>query len=80
MSAHIIYTEMNYMQIVVVSEAKDLASGHQSITNYFYYTYTAPERVLQIIPRTYHEAIWYLEGRRKFLAALELDGCPTSVM
>lgn len=74
MNARVIYTEANYMEIVVVNETFDSASGQNSTTNVFYYTYSIHDPVSQIIPRTYHEAMWYLDGRRKFNAAMGLDG------
>lgn len=76
MEAHVIYTDVNYMEIVVVTETFDAASGDRHMTNEFYYTYSTPEKVPQIVPRTYHEAMWYLDGRRKFNAAMGLDGSP----
>lgn len=69
-----IYTEANYMEIVVVNETIDAASGQASTTNVFYYTYSISEKVSEIIPRTYHEAMWFLDGRRRFNTAMGLDG------
>lgn len=74
MHAHVIYTEMNYIEIVVVTETFDASSGNHNTTNVFYYTYSTAEKVPQVIPKTYHEAMWYLDGRRKFNAAMGLDG------
>lgn len=70
---------MNYMEIVVVTEASDPGSGDHNTTNMFYYTYSTTEKVPQIMPRTYHEAMWYLDGRRKFNAAMGMDGTPPEV-
>lgn len=75
MHAHVVYTEMNFIQIVVINETYDAASGEHKTTNVFYYTYSiegAPAP--QIIPRTYNEAMWYLDGRRKFYSTMNLDG------
>lgn len=74
MHAHVIFTDMNYMEVVVVNETFDAVSGENTTTNVFYYTYSTLERVPQVIPKTYHEAMWYLDGRRKFNAAMGLDG------
>lgn len=73
MHAYIIYTERNYMQIVVAAEVLDPSTGQHSTTNVFYYTYSNNVPVPQIMPKTYHEAIWYLDGRRHFYAAMGLD-------
>lgn len=73
MTAHVIYTEMHYMEIVVLAEVFDPVSGQRATTNSFFYTYSSPEMLPQIMPRTYHEAMWYLNGRRKFQYAMGLD-------
>lgn len=74
MHAHIIYTDTNYMEVVVVNETYDATNGEHTTTNVFYYTYSTMDKVPQIIPKTYNEAMWYLDGRRKFNAAMGLDG------
>lgn len=76
MNAHVIYTELNYMQIVVMAEVYDSVSGKPNTTNMFYYTYSKPERVPTVVPKTYHEAMWYLDGRRRFQNAMNLDDTP----
>lgn len=74
MMAHLLYTEQNYMEIVVVAEVFDPKSGDHTTTNVFYYTFSNVEKVPQIFPRTYHEAMWYLDGRRRFRSAVGLSG------
>lgn len=74
MHAHIVYTEKNFMEVVVVNETYDAMSGEQHTCNVFYYTYSSDSTVPNIIPRTYNEAMWFLDGRRKFNAAMNLDG------
>lgn len=76
MTAHVIYTELNYMQIVVTAQVTDATSGEHNTTNVFYYTYSKPERVPTVVPKTYHEAMWYLDGRRRFQNAMNLDDTP----
>lgn len=66
MNAHVLYTELNYMEIVVIAEVFDPITGSQSTTNSFYYTYSIADSLPQLLPKTYHEAIWYIDGRRKF--------------
>ncbi|XP_055309213.1 acyl-coenzyme A thioesterase 9, mitochondrial-like isoform X2 [Sitodiplosis mosellana] len=70
MHAHLVYTEVNYMVIVVINETYDAISGEHTTSNVFYYTYSCDVPVNQIIPKTYNEAMWYLDGRRKFIAAV----------
>lgn len=79
MNAHVIFTQENHMQIVVVTEVYDANTGGHSTTNVFYYTYSNAENVPEVIPKTYHEAMWYLDGRRKFNAAMDLDGIKCSL-
>lgn len=76
MRAHVIYTKLNYQQIVVTAEVTDPTSGRVDTTNVFYYTYKSTEAVPRVVPRTYHEAMWYLDGRRRFLNAMNLDDTP----
>lgn len=73
MHAHIIYTEMQYMEIVVVAEVFDAKTGGHNTTNMFYYTYSNDEKVPQIIPKTYQEAMLYVDGRRKFNYSMGLN-------
>lgn len=74
MHAHVVYTEMNFIEIVVINETYDAISAEHTTTNVFYYTYQCDAPVPQIIPRTYNEAMWYLDGRRKFTSAMNLNG------
>jgi hypothetical protein len=71
MSAHVLYTELNYMEIVVLAEILDPITGSLTTSNSFYYTYSISEWLPQVIPKTYHEAIWYIDGRRKFRSMIE---------
>lgn len=71
MSAHVLYTELNFMEIVVVAEIFDPVSGTMSTSNSFYYTFSVPDTLPQLIPKTYHESMWHIDGRRKFRAIME---------
>lgn len=61
------------MEIVVAAEVFGASTGGHCTTNVFYYTYSAAGEVPQVIPKTYHEAMYYLDGRRHFNAAMGLD-------
>lgn len=76
MHAHIVYTEMNYTVIVVVNDIYH--HGEQTTSNVFYYIYESDVPVPQVVPNTYPEAMWHLDGRRKFREAMNLDGDDTS--
>ena len=66
MQAHVLYTELNYMVIVVLAEVLDPITGEMTTSNSFYYTYSVSDALPQLYPKTYHEAIYYIDGRRKF--------------
>lgn len=71
MQAHVLYTEVNYMVIVVLAEVLDPISGSLTTSNSFYFTYTIDDALPQLFPKTYHEAIYYIDGRRKFKKMIE---------
>lgn len=56
MQAHVLYTELNHMEIVVIAEVFDSVSGQQTTTDSFYYTFSTSEKLPQVLPKTYHEA------------------------
>lgn len=66
MQAHVLYTELNYMVIVVLAEVLDPLTGSLTTSNAFYYTYSISDTLPQLFPKTYHEAIYYIDGKRKF--------------
>lgn len=67
-NSQICYTQDNYVQTRVSAEVLDPETGLLSTTNVFQFTFQlrkAPPP--HIIPKTYHEAMMYLTGRRHFL-------------
>ncbi len=61
------------IQTRVSAEVLDPASGDLSLTNVFQYTFSTKDGTPpQIIPRTYHESMLYLEGRRHFLVSTKV--------
>jgi len=70
MNSQICYTEDDKIQVRVSAEVIDPSTGKLDLTNVFQYTFDTKEGkdVPMIIPKTYHEAMMYLEGRRHFLA------------
>lgn len=81
MHAYVIYTEVNYMQIMVIAESIDAGTPNTAnTTNTFYYTYSNSETVPEIVPKTYYEAMCYLDGRRKFQEAMGLNGATAEDM
>lgn len=73
MTAYVVYTEVNYVQMMTVADVIDSATGDQLTSNVFYYTFSAPDKVAEVLPRSYHETMWYIQGRRKFKYALGLE-------
>ncbi|KAM7364250.1 acyl-coenzyme A thioesterase 9, mitochondrial-like isoform 1-T2 [Cochliomyia hominivorax] len=73
MTAYVVYTEVNYLQMMTVADIIDPATGNQLTSNVFYYTFSSPEEVPEVLPRSYHETMWYLQGRRKFKYALGME-------
>lgn len=70
LEANVIYTEMNYMEVVVVAQVFNVHSNERNTTNVFYYTYSTDVKLPDVIPRSYHEAMWFIDGRRKFTASM----------
>lgn len=71
MQAHILYTQLNYMVIVVLAEVLDPITGAMTTSNSFYYIYSVADALPQLYPKTYHEAIYYIDGRRKLKKMIE---------
>jgi len=64
------FTEENRIQTRVSAEVLDPASGGLSLTNVFQYTFEVKDGMApSIIPKTYHEAMMYLEARRHFIVS-----------
>ena len=74
-NSQVCYTQGQYVQVRVSAEVVDPSTGELSVTNVFQYTFSFGKEVspAQIIPKTYHEAIMYLDGRRHFLRATEIN-------
>ena len=68
----ICYTEDDKIQVRVSAEVIDPSTGKLDLTNVFQYTFDTKDEgnVPMIIPKTYHEAMMYLEGRRHFLTSV----------
>lgn len=73
MHAHVVYTQMQYMQIIVYVETLDPINGVSDTTNTFHFTYQVPSILKEVMPLTYHEAMMYIDGRRHFQDVLKKD-------
>jgi len=76
-NSQVAYTHGNYVQVRVGAEALDPNTKSLQSTNVFHYTFLlrGDEPAPTIIPKTYHEAMMYLNARRHFLACH--DAMPT---
>lgn len=70
--AQIIYTQGKYMQVAVFCEVLDKKTNQHNTTSVYHFTYeSTDENLPEIRPKTYQEAIWYLEGQRKLKFVME---------
>ena len=70
LNSQVCYTEADKLQVRVSAEVLDPETGELSLTNVFQYTFGVrgvDSRVPMVIPKTYHEAMMWLEGRRHYL-------------
>ena len=72
-NSQVCFTHHKYTQVRVSAEVVNPKTGELSVTNVFQYTFSYANSVdpAKIIPKTYHEAIMYLDGRRHFLRSTE---------
>ncbi|EDV92776.1 GH18639 [Drosophila grimshawi] len=73
MTAYVVYTAHDYVQLMLVAQNVDAKSGEVTTTNTFYLTYKAENIVDEVLPGSYREMLWYIHGRRKFISALGLN-------
>ncbi|KAH8283878.1 hypothetical protein KR054_004240, partial [Drosophila jambulina] len=68
MTAYVVYTWRNYLQIRTVCDVIDKDTGNQVTTNTFNFTFAVADDVVvpEVLPRSFHETIWYTDGRRRF--------------
>jgi acyl-coenzyme A thioesterase 9 len=71
MHAFVVFTQMQFIQITVYVETFDPQTGTSDTTNIVHFTYEVPEIVKEVIPRTYQEAMMYVDGRRHFLEIMK---------
>jgi len=66
-NSQICYIEDNYIQTRVSAEVVNPKTGELSVTNVFHFTFKLKNKEPPfIIPKTYHESMMYLTGRRHF--------------
>ncbi|KAJ8403289.1 hypothetical protein AAFF_G00355060 [Aldrovandia affinis] len=66
LSSQVCYTQDKYIQVRVHTEVLDPLSRQHHTTNVFHFTFSSPEEVPAIMPRSYGESMLYLDGKRHF--------------
>lgn len=66
-TAYVVYTHEHFMQLLTVVHIMDANNFEELTTNTFHLTYSVEQKVKEVLPSTYQETLWYIEGRRKFL-------------
>lgn len=66
MHAHVVFTKINYIQVVTYVETYNPVSGKNDTTNTFHFTFQVPEVVNEVVPNSYDEAMMYIDGKRHF--------------
>jgi len=70
-NSQIAYTEDNYIQTRVSAEVVNPKTGEMTVTNVFHYTFIIRDKIPpSIIPKTYHESMMFLTGRRQFKSSI----------
>ncbi|KAK9887403.1 hypothetical protein WA026_022339 [Henosepilachna vigintioctopunctata] len=73
MEARVVYTHLQYYQIIVFVKVLDPIKGQASKSNTFHFTFESPDLVKQVYPKSYHEAMLYIDGRRHFTLVMSGD-------
>lgn len=72
MSAYVVYTHENYLQTMVMVSAIDAGSHQRIHCNALHLTYIFNKKLDEVMPKTYHEGLWHLRGRRQFQRFIKL--------
>jgi len=71
-NSQICYIQDNYIQTRVSAEVVDPKTGALSVTNVFHFTFMIKDKEPPfIVPKTYHESMMYLTGRRHFKSSID---------
>ncbi|XP_031555177.1 acyl-coenzyme A thioesterase 9, mitochondrial-like [Actinia tenebrosa] len=68
-TSRIVYTPLQptkRFQVMTVADVIQPTTGERETTNIFYYTFESENNVRSIAPRTYAEAMRYLNGKRRY--------------
>ncbi|XP_032787008.1 acyl-coenzyme A thioesterase 9, mitochondrial isoform X1 [Daphnia magna] len=66
-SSQVVYTQGHYVMVRVSAEVVQPEDGTHDLTNVFHFTLKTDGMAPEVIPRTYQEAMMFLDGRRHFM-------------
>nr|XP_053642235.1 acyl-coenzyme A thioesterase 9, mitochondrial-like isoform X2 [Cherax quadricarinatus]XP_053642236.1 acyl-coenzyme A thioesterase 9, mitochondrial-like isoform X2 [Cherax quadricarinatus] len=66
LNSQVVYTEGHHIQISTKASVMDPTTGSINLTNIFHFTYEVNQPVPFVLPKTYHEAMLFLDGRRHY--------------
>lgn len=66
LNSQVVYSKDNHVQISTKASVMDPATDSMNLTNIFHFTYEVEQPVRMVLPRTYPEALLYLDGRRHY--------------
>merc|ERR1712227_123061 len=72
--SQVVFTHENKVQTRVSAEVLDKKTKMLKLTNVLQITWQLPHVVPSVVPKSYHEAMAYLTGRRHFMISLENQG------
>ncbi|XP_042867568.1 acyl-coenzyme A thioesterase 9, mitochondrial-like isoform X2 [Penaeus japonicus] len=66
LNSQVVFTEGKHIQVSTKASVMDAVTSEISLTNIFHFTYEVDQLGPTVLPRTYHEAMLYLDGRRHY--------------
>ncbi|ROT68539.1 acyl-CoA thioesterase 9, tandem duplicate 1 [Penaeus vannamei] len=66
LNSQVVYTEGTHIQVSTKASVMDAVTSEINLTNIFHFTYEVMRPGPTVLPRTYHEAMLYLDGRRHY--------------
>ncbi|EDW76443.2 uncharacterized protein Dwil_GK15457 [Drosophila willistoni] len=71
LSSYVVYTFGKYIQLMTIANVLDANTFEEEQTNAFYLIYEAEKEVPEVLPQSYPETLWYINGRRQLHAYLD---------
>ncbi|XP_017852791.1 acyl-coenzyme A thioesterase 9, mitochondrial isoform X2 [Drosophila busckii] len=64
-TAYVVYTSGIYMQLMTIVQALNANTLEKLTSNAFYLTFAGELAVKELLPSSYQETLWYLNGKKK---------------